>query len=123
MGNDDELTAAEMAELQTYIAQQQQGMENGLGKGHPMPEKDKTIVGFFRDLISKFTSTTRAGNLSEEELDGVRQYLDTAHYATTMGLGKVGKFLDEEAAILTDTSLSKGGFLVKAAIREDEEDE
>lgn len=110
---DDDLTAEDLAELQNYLSQ------SGMGSGYPVPEKDKSMVGFFRDIadyIKGIKKTFRVANFSDEELETARIYLDTAHYAETVGLTKVGKFLEDEALIISDTSLGKEGFLIRAAI-------
>jgi len=116
--SDDDLTPAEQQELQSYLQQL------GMGAGYPQPEKDKSMIGFFRDLINHkvLKRTFRSGNLeADTELFSVRTYMDTAHYADRMGLSGVGEFLEEEALIITDTSLSKDGFLIKAAITQKRE--
>lgn len=110
---DEELTPEEQAELME-LTKQMYG-----ASGVPEPDKDKSIVGFFRDIINfeKFKRVTRrAGFFDKDDEYGVRQYLDTAHYADKVGLGHVGDFLEEEAMIIADTSLSRNGFLIKAAI-------
>lgn len=110
---EDDLTPAEIQEAMQYMKQLESG---GIGAGYPVQEQDKSLTGFFREIAGKLKKTFRVANHNEEELERVRSYLDTAHYAYEMGLKKVGLFLEEEALIISDTSLGRGGFLIKAAI-------
>jgi hypothetical protein len=108
------LSEAEKQELLTYAKMLEQ---SGYGAGYPVPENDKSMTGFFREIASTLKKTFRAGNLDkDDDLILVRGYLDTSHYANCMGMDGVGQFLEEEALILSDTSLGKGGFLIRAAI-------
>jgi hypothetical protein len=110
--NNADLTPEEMAELQAFLKQA------GLGTGFPNPERDKGMVGFFRDLldITRIKNVIRGSNLLENEIVASRLLLDTAHYSDAMGLDKVSSYLDEKAFIIADTSLGRGGFLVSKAV-------
>ena len=112
MGKDDDLSPEEMLELQNFLKQA------GLGTGFPNPDRDKGMVGFFRDIIdiNRIKNVIRGSNFLENEIVGVRLLLDTAHYSDAMGLDKVGKYLEEKSFIIADTSLGRKGFLIGKAV-------
>ena len=58
----------------------------------------------------------KVSNLDEFELPSVRGLKSIALYAETMGLNEVHDYLEKEAGILTDSALSKKGFLVQMAV-------
>ena len=77
MADNNDLTPDELAELQRFLQQQ------GFGAGYPVPDRDKGMVGFFRDLldVNRIKNVIRGGNLLENEIIGSRLLLDTAFYA------------------------------------------
>ncbi len=89
------------------------------GYEYPKPDEKANIYNFFkRILISEDTSKT--AYLNEDELGMVQLPVRTlkklALYCNEMGLSGLGSFFRKEANVVTDTSLSREGFLPKLAV-------
>ena len=85
-----------------------------------MSESKQTLYTFFSKVI-KSESTTRVGNLSEEELGSPklpqRTYLELETFCTEVGNNEAfANYFRKMAEIQTESSLSKEGFLMKLAV-------
>lgn len=76
---------------------------------------DKGVWSLFNQILAT-GNTTKVSNLNLEELEQVRILQSAAQYAELMGLGEVESFFKTQAEIITSTSDSKDGFLIKSAI-------
>ncbi len=94
------------------------------GYGFPKGEESQSIFSFFKRVIF-MPDTTRTANLTEEELGiakvPVRTNLELAEYCKHQGLTGLGEFFFREAQIITNTSLSRDGFLDKLAVTQKRE--
>lgn len=110
--NEDELTEEEIEELEK------------LGYGFPKPDEKNNIFSFFKRVIAT-RDTTRVSNLQEEELGHatipVRTNLQLALYCEQMGLGGLGSHFMKESQIISNSSLSRDGFLDKLAVTQKRE--
>lgn len=75
----------------------------------------------FLDNVAQTKDTTKTGNLGELELGSpdlpVRTYKELALFCNDIGdMNSFGEYFNKMAEIQTSTSLSKEGFLIKAAI-------
>ena len=109
MVEDEELTPEELEALD----------EMGIGYGYPKPEEKASIYSFFKKVIV-MPDTTRTANLKEEELGivkiPVRTLLNLSLYSKEMGLSGLGNYFFKESQVLTNSSLSRDGFLDKLAV-------
>ncbi len=108
---EDELTLEEMESLEgTY--------------NYPPQEEKENIFSFFKRVIS-MPNTLRTANLTGDELGGIRIPVRTLHklslYCKQMGLTGLGEHFAKEAHIITDSSLSREGFLDKLAVTQKRE--
>jgi len=99
---DEQLTAEEIELLQ------QSGM------GYPQQEEKNNIFTFFKKVLN-MDDTSRTANLTEVELGGIRIPVRTLEmlslYCIQMGLTGLGEHFMKEAQVITNTSLSRLGFL------------
>jgi len=100
---DERLTLEEQEELAKVLG------------GAPSPEEKHSIFQFFNKIL-KTGDTKKVSNLDNNELFSVRILLNTADYASLMGLGDITTYLNREAETTLATADSKTGFLIKAAI-------
>ena len=105
----EELTVEEQ-ELLNQIA--------GSGDVYPKEEDKQNLFKFFKEIIEA-ENTTRTANLKNDELGianfSVRANLETAHYCKSMGCEGLGTYFDGKSSIISDSSLSRDGFLIKQA--------
>lgn len=96
----------------------------GLGYGYPKAEEKQNIFAFFRKVIS-MSDTTRTSNLNEDELGlakiPVRTNLELSEYCKVMGLKGLSTYFNQEAQIITNSSLSREGFLDRLAVTQKRE--
>ena len=87
--------------------------------GYPAPEEKQNMFSFFKRVIT-MPDTLRTANLTQDELGGIRIPVRTLHklslYCNEMGLGGLGSYFAKEARIITNSSLSREGFLDCLAI-------
>jgi len=87
--------------------------------GSPQPKDKEHILKIFRDILET-SDSRKVGNLTESELGKlrlpVRPYFELAAYAESEGLDKVALYLADKAEIISSTSMSKLGFLVKMLV-------
>ena len=110
--SDDELTPDEEEALEE------------LGYGYPRPEEKQNIFSFFKRVII-MKDTTRTSNLNEDELGlikvPVRTLLNLSLYSGQMGLSGLGNYFFQESQIVSNSSLSREGFLDKLAVTQKRE--
>ena len=101
-------------------AEEQQLLEEAM-KSYGSPEKDeKHNVHTFLNTVSKSTDTTKTGNLTQEEI-GFTPYSQRTYKKLALDSAKLcdddiwEEYFNKNAEILTATSLSKEGFLMKQA--------
>lgn len=106
----DELTPAELEALENY--------------SYPQQEEKQSIFSYFKRVVT-MPNTLRTANVNEVELGGVRIPVRTLHklslYCKQMGLAGLGEHFAKEAHIITDSSLSREGFLDKLAVTQKRE--
>ena len=106
----EEMTESESNELYQYLAQSQSA---------PMPE-EKYNVHTFLHRVATADDTTKVGNLSDAEV-GTPKHPTRALKEFALIAGKIinnpffEDYFSQEAEIVSSTSLSKEGFLVKQA--------
>lgn len=76
---------------------------------------DKGVWSFFNQVLAS-GNTVKVSNLNMVELEQVRTLLSAAQYADLMGLNLVESFFRTQAEIITSSSDSKDGFLIRSAI-------
>lgn len=112
---DEEFTPEEM-QLAEELAES--------GYGYPKEEEKQNIFSFFRRVIF-MPDTSRTSNLTEDELGmvkiPVRTNLELAEYCKHQGLNGLSQFFFNEAQIISNTSLSRDGFLDKLAVTQKRE--
>jgi len=95
-----------------------------LGYGYPKQEDKPSMFGFFKRVIT-MPDTTRTSNLNEDELGlvkiPVRTLLNLSLYSKQMGLIGLGQHFFKESQIISNSSLSKEGFLDKLAVTQKRE--
>lgn len=105
-----QMTDIEMAQLAQYLSQ---------SGAAPVPD-EKYNVHIFLHRVATADDTTKVGNLKEEEV-GKPEYPNRALKEMALVASDIidndelSKFFLKESEILTATSLSKDGFLVKQA--------
>lgn len=109
MGDEDDLTNSEKEELYKYLA----------ATGTPVPD-EKFNVHSFLNKVATSDDTTKVGNLSDTELGQPKYPSRSLKNLALISSDIIGnryykKFFDAQAEIITSTSLSKDGFLVKQA--------
>ena len=87
--------------------------------GYPQRQDKASLFAFLKRVIF-MSDTSRTSNLSEEELGMTRVPVRTNQmislFCNQMGLEGLGHYFFAESQILTNTALSRGGFLDKLAI-------
>jgi len=106
----EDLSTEEKEELYKYIAQSQAA---------PMPE-EKYNVHLFLHRVATSEDTTKIGNLKEEEVGvpkhPIRAFKEFALISEKIiGNDYIADYFKKESEIVTSTSLSKDGFLVRQA--------
>lgn len=101
-------------------------LEELLG-GYPKP-KDKAGVWTFFKRVLTTKDTTRSANLDIETELGlgkipVRTLQNIALFCEEMGMKGLAHHFSAEAQIITNSSLSKDGFLIKTAVTQKRETE
>jgi len=95
-----------------------------LGYGYPKEEEKANIINFFKKVIV-MEDTTRTANLMDEELGlvkvPVRPLLNLSLYCKQMGLKGLASHFLKESQIITNSSLSREGFLDKLAVTQKRE--
>jgi len=95
-----------------------------LEKQYPKEDEKQNIFSFFKRVIG-MKDTTKTSNLSEDELGfayvPVRTWKEIALYCEKQGLTGLGTYFAAKAHIITDSSLSKEGFLDKLAVTQKRE--
>lgn len=97
--------------------------EQDLGDFPEPPSRD-SLLKFFREILNlkaeEIEKISRTGNLKEFELGSlplsVRNYLGLAHYCDTEGLGSVQSYMNGQAAIVFNSSLSRMAALLKLVV-------
>lgn len=102
---DERLTPDEEAELLDYMA----------GGNYPRMQEGNNVIAFFNKIF-RAKNTTKGGNITKEELVGLRTLLTTADYCEVMDLDKVGLFVRQYAENHLSLSLSKDATLLNAVI-------
>ena len=105
---EEELTTAEMEELQKVLS------------NVPQKQEKAGVFSFFLKVF-KAKDTSKGAFINEDELHSVRTYQSAALYAEEMGLTNVQKFLRAEGEIILGTSLSKEGFLIRQIVTQKRE--
>ena len=86
---------------------------------YPQPKTDTGISEIFKSIF-KSNETTKTANLDKNELGlldlGVRQYKRLALVAKHLHFGLAEEWFNEQAEILTSTSLSKVGWLLELLV-------
>jgi len=94
------------------------------GYGAPSPVEKTNIFSFFKRVIT-MPDTTRTSNLTEDELGmvriPVRTLLFLSLYSKQMGLSGLGDHFKMESNVITNSALSKEGFLDKLAVTQKRE--
>lgn len=110
--------------MEEELTQEEQEALEELGYGAPRPEEKHNIFSFFKRVIS-MGDTTRTSNLTEDELGAVKVPVRTnqfiALYAQQMGLIGLAQHFFKESQIITNSSLSRDGFLDKLAVTQKRE--
>jgi len=110
---DDELSPEELMALETELERQ-----------YPKEDEKQNIFSFFKRVIG-MKDTTKTSNLNEEELGfatvPVRTWLELSLYCEKQGLKGLGTYFAEKAHIISDSSLSKDGFLDNLAVTQKRE--
>lgn len=105
--------------MQEYI----DAMEEQTGN-FPREKEKENILSFFKRVIF-MPDTTRTSNLDKDEIGQVkvpvRTNLSLSLYAQQMGLAGLGNHFFKESQIISDSSLSKEGFLDKLAVTQKRE--
>ena len=108
---DEDLTYEEMEALESAM-------------GYPKQEEKQNIFTFFKRVIG-MQDTSRTANLTEVELGGIRIPVRTLQklslYCKTMGLVGLAHYFQNEAMVITHTSLSREGFLDQLAVTQKRE--
>ena len=95
-----------------------------LGLGYPKQSEKQNIFAFFKRVIT-MADTTRTSNLTEDEMGAVkvpvRTNLELAQYCKAMGLTGLGNYFLAESQIISNSSLSREGFLDKLAVTQKRE--
>ena len=94
------------------------------GEDFPQPSNKDSLLKLFRDVLNfgvdDYSKSSKSGNLKDWELGKLpldtRHYLSIANYADTENLSSVADFLRGRADVLANTSLSRGGFLLKLIV-------
>jgi len=93
---------------------------------YPKGEEKHNIIAFFNNVI-KSKDTLRTANLSVEEVGAVRvpvrTYKELSCYCDAMGMKGLGGFFTKLSGIITDSSLSKEGFLNRLVVTQKRETE
>jgi len=109
---EEELTQAEIDTLEE------------MGYGAPQAEEKQNIFSFFKRVIF-MKDTTRTSNLTNDELGftkiPVRTNLILSLYSEQMGLSGLSNHFMRESQIISDSSLSREGFLDKLAVTQKRE--
>ncbi len=106
--------------------QRQDAMEEGFteGYGSPQFEEKPSPFQFFNKVMDADT-TNRVSNLKDEELGttrlSVRDYLTLANFQATRKFDRVADYLKRKAAIVSDTALSRDGFMMNLSITQKRE--
>lgn len=114
MAEEDNLSLAEQAQLQTL-----------LGYGSQIPEGKENIFSFFKHVATA-NDTTKLGNLKEEEV-GIPKYplrtYKTGHVLADeiTDYPELGGVMKAKGEILTSTSLSKEALLIRLAVTQKKE--
>jgi len=99
-------------------AEEREALEQ-LGYGYPKEEEKQNIFSFFKRVIL-MPDTSRTSNLTEEELGHVRvpvrTFLELNEFSNSSGLRGLGNHFQKEAMVITNTALSREGFLDKLAV-------
>lgn len=97
-----------------------------LTDSYPKGEEKHNIIAFFNNVI-KSQDTLRTANLSVEELGNakvpVRTYRELSCYCDAMGLKGLGNYFTKLSSIITDSSLSREGFLDRLVVTQKRETE
>ena len=106
----EEVSNEELAKLEEELKKLE---DKDTGYGSPSASQKDNLFKFFRHiLITK--DTTRIGNLTAQELGisnlSIRGWKRIAHYAKAENLEIIEDYFNEEAEIMTSTSMSKKGF-------------
>jgi len=113
-----------MNEEEEEFSQEELDTLEELGYGHPQQEEKQNIFSFFKRVIF-MPDTTRTANLDKDELGyvriPVRTNLSLALYSKQMGLTGLGNHFFLESQIISNSSLSKEGFLDKLAVTQKRE--
>jgi hypothetical protein len=110
--------------MEEDLTQEEMEALEELGYGSPRPEEKQNIFSFFKRVIA-MADTTRTSNLTEEELGLVKVPVRTNQfislYAKQMGLKGLANHFFKESQIITNSSLSREGFLDKLAVTQKRE--
>jgi len=104
----EELKDKEDEELEELLEQLE-------ASGYPKP-KEKTGFFEFLNKVFKAKDTTKAANLTEEEIFAVRKLKQAALFAGLMKWDEIDNYLRNRAEIIIAPTLSRKGFLINAAI-------
>lgn len=125
MTNYDNMTEdqldSEIAKLQNEI-KELGGDKSGTFSDYPKAVSQDSIYKFFREIlnIKVIDKLSKVGNIEKEEIGkiklGVRNYMEIASYAEAEGLNTVADYLNNKAAIILSTSLSKKAKLLNTFV-------
>jgi len=105
--------------MEEQLTQEEVDLLAQSGLGYPQQEDKNNIFTFFKKVLS-MDDTSRTANLTETELGGVRIPVRTLEmlslYCCQMGLTGLGEHFMKEAQVITNTSLSREGFLDKLVV-------
>lgn len=104
--------------------EEENAMREMLGYGFPQQEEKENIYNYFKKVIYA-RNNTKTGYLKEDELGVIRLPLRTnlqlAHYCEKMGMNGFSKYFNDEAQIISASSLSREGFLNNLAVTQKRE--
>lgn len=106
----EEVTDEEIKQLEEEL-KKLEGKDSGYGS--PSAQVKESLFKFF-DKILTIKDTTRIGNLTTPELGmcrlSVRGNKSIAIYAESEGLDKVRDYFNNQASIITESSMARKGF-------------
>lgn len=95
-----------------------------MGYGYPKEDEKQNIFAFFKQVIAT-RDTSRVANLTEVELGNVRvpvrTLLELSEFCKAASLNGLGTYFNSESQIISNTSLSREGFLDKLAVTQKRE--
>jgi len=113
-----------MSEEEINLTDEERDALEQMGYGYPIEEEKQNIFSFFKRVIAT-KDTTRVSNLNDEELGlakiPIRTLLELSGFCEKMGLSGLGNSFFQDSQIISDSALSKEGFLDKLAVTQKRE--